>query len=99
METKEFIKNIVEEILADSDSKYITEIFIQNYSYNNGNYSNLIELTIETDLNFKNTTLYDCIFDLEEENYPFELRISIEPDAVERGHGIVLWKRGQGYLL
>ena len=99
METKELIKNIVEEILADSDSKYITEIFIQDYSFNNGKYSNLIELMIETDLNFKNTTLYDCIFDLEEENYPFELRISIEPDTVERGHGVVLWKRGQGYLL
>ena len=36
---------------------------------------------------------YDFLNDLEEDRHSFVLLLSVEPDAVERGHGDVLWKK------
>ncbi len=97
MKTKEIIRNIIDELLSCSDGKYITEIYAKKWSVNNGEFTDLICLMIETDRLFSNNTLYGCMDDIEERIYPFELRLSVEPDMVERGHGITLWKKGVGY--
>ncbi len=96
---KELIKDIIDTILSCSDGKYVSEIFAKDFSFRDGEFTDLVNLMIEFDFGFKNTTLYDTLNDLEDESYPFHLILSTEPDTVERSHGIVLWKRGQGYLL
>ena len=95
MTTKEAVKNIINEILSCSDAGYITEIYAESWSVKNGDFTNPVCLMVETTPQFSNNTLYDCINDIEERIYPFELRISVEPDAAERGHGITLWRKGE----
>ena len=92
---KEKIKEIINKILACSDGKYITEIYAKDGTIVNGEFTNWVSLMIETIPEFVNESLYDAIFDIEEETHPFTLHLSVEPDTVERGHGTVLWKKGE----
>ena len=92
---KELVKDIVDEILAHPESEYVTEIFAKDFSIRDGEFTDLICLMIEMELGFRNTTFYHCLNDIEDRSYPFRLILSTEPDAVERSHGIILWKRGE----
>ena len=95
---KEIVSNVIKELLSCSDGKYITEIYAKDGSIKNGEFTNWISIMIETDTKFVNESLYDCMDDIEERiedgGYDFRLILSIEPDTVERGHGTVLWKKG-----
>lgn len=90
---KDIMMSIIDKLISCSDGKYITEIYAKDGSIVDGEFTNWVGLMIETDTEFVNESLYDCINDLEEGNYPFMLHISVEPDTVERGHGITLYKR------
>lgn len=93
MNRKSELDNIIERILACSDGRYITEIYAQKESINDGELTGTVSLMVETEISFENTDLYDTINDLEEEKHSFRLYISVEPDFVERGYGITLWKK------
>ncbi len=90
---KENLDRIVKRILSVSDAVYVSEIYLTEGSVNdNGFLKNDIKVMICTKENFVNHDLYDLMNDIDEEEYPFSLILSIEPDAVERGYGITLWK-------
>lgn len=88
------IDNIVSRILASRDASHITEIYVSNGSMTNGNFKDYVGMMVCYDDGFKNIDLADIIFDINEETRSFYLILSAEPDTVERGHGITLWKRG-----
>ena len=93
MTKEEYVDLFIGKILKCSDARFITEIYMNNGSYTNGQLNNDIRIMIEVEPEFRNTSLYDCIHDIEDGWYPFDLCISVEPDMVERGHGVILWKR------
>lgn len=93
MTTNQIVKNIIDKLLSCSDGKHITEIYAKEGSIVNGEFTNWVGLMVETDTEFVNESLYDCINDIEEDSFPFTLVISTEPDTVERGHGTVLYKK------
>ena len=98
---KEIIKEIIHELLSCEDGRYITEIYADHGSDledNQDNHNGWVRLMIETDPHFSNNDLYDRMNDLDEKIYPFRLILSVEPDMVERGHGIILWKAGSFYI-
>lgn len=91
---EKYFEEIVREILACSDAKYITEIYVENTdNVARGILGDLVFFMVETEPGFVNHDLYDTLNNLEERPYPFEPCISVEPDMVERGHGLVLWRR------
>ncbi len=94
MDKKEIIKNIIKELVMCPDGKHITEIYAKRGSIVNGEFTNWIGLMIETDPEFVNESLYDVIDNIEDRSYPFSLAISIEPDTVERGHGEIIYRKG-----
>ncbi len=95
---KEIIKEIIRELLSCEDGRYITEIYAEHGSDLEDNHNGWVWLMIETDPYYTNNDLYDRMNDLEEKFYPFRLILSVEPDMVERGHGIILWKAGDFYI-
>ncbi len=90
-------KDIILELLNCSDGKYITEIYAKEGSVIGGEFTGWISLMIEADPAFVNESLYGVMDDIDERYHPFTLHLSIEPDMVERGHGIVLWTRSGGF--
>ena len=93
---KNTIQDIAKKILACSDAKYISEIFVIDGSITNGELGSHVSFMVETDPGFTNTDLYETIDAIWEDNneYPFRLYIAVEPDGTDRSHGsLIVYKR------
>ncbi len=90
---KQEIDNIISHILESQDVGHITEIYVSNGSMKNGAFLDTVYMMICYDSGFENIDLSDIIADIDEEDRSFFLILSAEPDMVERGTGIVIWKR------
>lgn len=96
MSNTQIVNNIIDEILKCNDAAQITEIYAKDGSYrHDGDFGDWVALMIEVRPGFIDTDLISLTGEMELRSYPFDLTISIEPDMVERGHGTILWKRGE----
>lgn len=98
---KNEIEKIIARLLSCTDGKYIEEIYAKDGSIVNGEFGNWVGLMVETCPEFTNESrdgslsLYDCINDIEDEARSFRLVISVEPNMASRGHGTILYKKGE----
>jgi len=95
MDRKTELDNIIKKILKSKDASSFTEIYVSEGSVSGDKVKDTVHMMVCYDADFKNADLSDIISDIEEEDRSFFLILSAEPDMVERGHGIVLWKRGE----
>lgn len=87
------VYKIIQALLSCDDVKYINEIYAERSCISNNHFNNWIGLVIELNEGFVNKDLYDTMDDIDENKYCFQLNLSCEPNDMERGKGIVLWKR------
>lgn len=90
---KNTIENIVSSIVNCKDGIYVEEIYAKEASFQkDGTFGNWVSLIVCLSSDFKNHDLYDTL-NQAEESVDFDLVLSAEINAVERGHGIVIWKK------
>lgn len=90
---KNTIENIVYSIVNCKDGIYVEEVYAKEASFQkDGTFGNWVSLMICLSSDFKNHDLYDTL-NQAEESVDFDLVLSTEINAVERGHGIVIWKK------
>lgn len=83
---KNTIENIVSSIVNCKDGIYVEEIYAKEASFQkDGTFGNWVSLIVclSSDFNLNQA----------EESVDFDLVLSTEINAVERGHGIVIWKK------
>lgn len=90
---REEINNIIKRILKCKDAVYITEIYTPSACMIGEKFKDWVNLMICVTPDFNNTDLYDLLNDIDDEERPFTVSVSVEPDMAERGTGIVLWKK------
>ena len=90
---KNTIETIVSSIVNCKDGIYVEEIYAKEISFQkDGALGNLVSLMVCLSSDFQNHDLYDTL-NQAEESVDFNLVLSTEINTVERGHGIVIWKR------
>ena len=89
-----YAEAIINRILSCSDAKFVTEIYAQFDSMQGEEFTSEVNLMVCVIPGFRNGDLYATLNDLEDNGeFPFDLLISVEPDCVERGRGVILWRK------